>query len=92
MPAQFKAQLALNLQRAKDTCKSNRKRVLAHREIALCLCEPPLDYSTPEAWTGYIPPATYEGQFSTMANHSARRDALLLIMQAVDNAERKAVL
>jgi hypothetical protein len=45
--------------RAAGAAENARRRalVLKHRDLAAQLCEPPLQHTLPEHWTGYIPPA-----------------------------------
>jgi hypothetical protein len=62
----------------------DRKRVLKHPDLAARLCEPPLGFSRPEQWMGYIPPDTCGQQL----NLSPCRDALLAIATAAYERER----
>lgn len=90
IPAGLRPAATRTLKQARDRCADNRRRVLAHKDIAACLTESPLDYPTPEMWSGYIPPATVSGFLSDEENNSPRRVALMQIMWAVDEAERNA--
>jgi hypothetical protein len=65
--------------------QSERARVLRHPEIAARLCKPPLHYSRPEVWTGYVPPETWRDQH----NDSPQRTALLDIITAAVKAEQE---
>lgn len=38
-------------------CAARRRRVLRHPDLAVRLTQPPLSYSSPDAWPGYVPPA-----------------------------------
>lgn len=62
-------------------CQAERARVLRHPEIAKRLCDPPLRYSHPEAWSGYVPPETWQGKTN---NHPARAALLGIITAAVE--------
>ena len=63
---------------------TRRAAVLAHPELAVKLTQDPLNFSTPEKWAGYIPPAlTCTGALNT----TPRRPALLAL---VAEAERRA--
>lgn len=48
----YEAQLA----KAKTDNQQRRARVLAHPDLAARLTQPPLNYTRPEQWTGYVPP------------------------------------
>ncbi|MGN6243727.1 MAG: hypothetical protein ACTHQ3_08635 [Motilibacteraceae bacterium] len=41
-------------------CETRRARILKHPDIAADLTKPPLNYSRPDAWSGYIPPLVAE--------------------------------
>lgn len=45
--------------RANAHAENARRRalVLRHPDLAARLCEPPIRHTTPEHWTGYVPPA-----------------------------------
>lgn len=62
---------------------SLRSRVLAHPELAKRLCDPPLSYSRPEVWTGYVPAETWQGHKNT----STRRTQLLGIIAELEGLE-----
>jgi hypothetical protein len=66
-----------------------RALVLKHPDLAAQLCEPPLRHTTPEHWTGYIPPAhdaeTFGG--AQPLNTSPARAALVAL---VAEAEQRA--
>ena len=66
--------------------KHRRGLVLAHADLAAKLTEPPLSFSSPEKWTGYIPPAlTAEGAI----NPSPVRAALAAL---IAEAEKRAAV
>lgn len=50
-----------------------RRLVLSHPDLAARLCEPPLGYTKPAQWSGFIPPEEFNGEH----NRSPRRDALI---------------
>jgi hypothetical protein len=52
-----------------------RARVLAHPDLAELLTVREVGYARPEQWTGYIPPATWNGEH----NDSPRRATLTAI-------------
>lgn len=37
--------------------EENRRSVLAYRDLAERLCQPPIGLTRPDQWTGYVPPA-----------------------------------
>lgn len=57
------------------TNAERRRAVLAHADLAERLCEEPLSFARPDQWTGYIPPAMWQGT----PNTSPRRKALVAI-------------
>lgn len=59
------------------TNADRRRMVLAHSDLADRLLEHPLGYKLPSQWTGYIPPAMWQGQ----PNRSPRREALVAIYE-----------
>src|SRR5688572_14276854 len=61
-----------------------RGLVLKHSDLAARLTEPPIGFSQPEAWNGYIPPAT---TCTGAINTAACRPALLAL---VAEAEARA--
>jgi hypothetical protein len=63
-----------------------RDRVLRHPDIAARLCDPPLRYSRPENWTGYVPPETWQGK----RNDAPQRTQLLDIITAAVKREKEA--
>lgn len=71
-----------------------RALVLKHPDLAARLCEPPLRHTTPEHWTGYIPPA-YDAIALSGAqpiNTSPARAALVALLteaEARTTVERK---
>ena len=65
---------------------AERDRVLRHPDIAKRLCDPPLRYSRPEVWNGYVPPDTWRERH----NDSPQRVALLAIITAAVEADTAA--
>jgi len=59
------------------TNAERRRAVLAHPDLAARLTEPPLAYSDPSRWTGYIPPEMWQ----QLPNRSPRRTALVEIYE-----------
>ncbi|GAA1455202.1 hypothetical protein GCM10009602_68850 [Nocardiopsis tropica] len=59
------------------TNAERRRAVLAHPDLAARLCEAPLGYSSPDRWTGYIPPEMWQ----QLPNRSPRRLALVEIYE-----------
>ncbi|MFE1170431.1 hypothetical protein [Nocardiopsis sp. NPDC058789] len=59
------------------TNKDRQRIVFAHQDLADRLMEHPLNYKFPSQWTGYIPPAMWQGQ----PNNSPRRAALVSIYE-----------
>lgn len=59
-----------------------RALVLAHPDLAEQLTKPPLNFSRPEAWDGYIPPETWgeTARGHPRFNDSPRRIALLALV------------
>lgn len=64
-----------------------RALVLRHPDLAARLTEPPLRHTTPEHWTGYIPPAydpeTYGG--GQPINTSPARAALVALLAEAEH-------
>lgn len=63
---------------------TDRDLVLAHPDLAQRLTEQPLNYATPQQWTGFVPPEQWGGR----RNASPVRDALVEI---VAEARRRAI-
>jgi hypothetical protein len=63
-------------------CARRRGLVLAYPDLAKKLTEYPVSHTAPEQWTGYIPPATFNGG----PNPAPTRNALLAL---VTEAERR---
>lgn len=60
------------------TTNADRRRVVfAHQDLADKLMEHPISYKFPSQWTGYIPPAMWQG----LPNRSPRREALVAIYE-----------
>ncbi|WP_431870912.1 hypothetical protein [Nocardiopsis eucommiae] len=59
------------------TNKDRQRIVFAHQDLADRLMEHPLNYRFPSQWTGYIPPAMWQG----LPNRSPRREALVAIYE-----------
>jgi hypothetical protein len=66
--------------------QAERARVLRHPDIARRLCEPPLRFSRPEVWNGYLPSDMWQGRH----NDSIRRAALVEIITAAVKADKEA--
>lgn len=58
----------------------NRRTVLAIPDVAALLRRPPLDYATPEQWSGYIPPRMAANGTGHTRNDSPQRVHLLAIV------------
>lgn len=69
---------------ADPECQARRELVLRHPDIAVRLTQPPLRYTRPEVWNGWIPPLTWREQI----NDSPRRKALMEIVAAAQKAEK----
>lgn len=80
--------------RAETAAENARRRaaVLAHPDLAARLTEPPLRFTAPERWTGYIPPATWGGsRLHDQPNPAPERRALLaLVAEAEARTARRA--
>lgn len=63
-------------------CARRRAAVLRWPDLAARLTEPPIGHTTPEQWTGYIPPSHWNGA----PNTAPARPALLNL---VAEAERR---
>lgn len=82
--------------RAAAAAENKRRRalVLRHPDLAARLCQPPLRHTTPEHWTGYIPPA-YDavalGGTQPINTSPARAALVALVAEAEQRAaaERK---
>jgi len=88
---------------ATNACQTRRARVLAHPDIAARLTWPPLDFTDPRKWNGYVPPATGpygearpdptsrtgwdDSGVDEAPNDSPRRAALMDILRAVVDRE-----
>ena len=66
-------------------CQAERARVLRHPHIAARLTQPPLGYSRPEVWNGYVPPETWQGRH----NNAPQRAALLEIITDAVKADEE---
>jgi hypothetical protein len=80
-------QLARVTAEARQAARDRRRRVLAHPDLARRLALE-MGYTRPEAWSGYIPPATIPAAHGPVTNTSPRRAALIAVLYAV--AERDA--
>lgn len=69
---------------AAAVCVKRRLRVLAQPDIARRLTQPPLAWTRPENWNGYIPPGTWGERL----NDAPERAALLAILADVIEAEK----
>lgn len=65
-------------------CQARRELVLRHPEIATRLTQPPLRYSRPEVWNGWVPPFMWGEQI----NNSPRRAALIVIVAEAEKASK----
>jgi hypothetical protein len=78
---------------AREQNAERRARVLAHPDIAKRLTEHPLNYSAPEVWSGFIPPAEIgcclRCGSRDKRNPSPQRRALVAICQAVIDRENQ---
>lgn len=71
--------------KAEQEAAENRAAVLRHPDLATKLTQPPIGYTKPEQWTGYVPPETYDG----VPNRSDRRAALFdIVLDALTRAEK----
>jgi hypothetical protein len=50
--------------------------VLSYPDLAAKLCEPPLSYTKPSHWNGFVPPDLFNGEH----NNSPYREALAAIV------------
>ncbi len=58
-----------------------RDLVLSHPDLAAKLCDPPLSYTKPSHWNGFVPPDMFNGK----RNSSPYREALAAIVaEAMD--------
>jgi hypothetical protein len=62
---------------ARHAATYRRALVLRHRDLADALTQPPIGFSSPEKWNGYIPPAT---DCTGAMNTAACRPALLALV------------
>lgn len=69
---------------ARRAAAYRRSLVLRHSDLAARLTQPPIRFSSPEKWNGYIPPAT---DCAGAMNTTPSRPALLAL---VAEAERRA--
>lgn len=73
---------------ARRAAAYRRALVLRHHDLAAKLAAPPIGFSAPEMWNGYIPPAT---DCTGAMNTAACRPALLaLVAEAEARAARPA--
>jgi hypothetical protein len=56
---------------ARDANAHRRAAVLAHPDLAARLTQPPLSYSRPERWNGYIPPRLWREEPNTSPQRAA---------------------
>jgi len=70
-------------------CAARRARVLAHPDIAARLCDPPMRYTRPEVWTGFIPPNEIPTISGWKRNESPIRKQLIAICKAVETRENE---
>lgn len=72
---------------ARSMCVERRKAVLAHPDLAAMLLEAPLKLSSPEKWTGFIPPPTQEGKHRQLTNGSIYREQLVAILRVAEQRD-----
>lgn len=77
----LKSYLVRQREQAHSDCAARRALVLRNPDIAARLCAPPLNYASPEHWTGFIPPATLS---SGAINTTPVRPALLDLLQQAE--------
>lgn len=76
----LKAFMAQTMANAKTENARRRSLVLRHPDLAAKLTDQPHNFTLPEQWTGYIPPAEWNGA----ANTSPSRPALLALVAAAE--------
>jgi len=59
------------VEQARAANQARRERVLRHPDLARRLTEPPLGYSRPEQWNGYVPPAEIQDEVPEGLHSSA---------------------
>lgn len=72
---------------ARSVCGERRTAILAHSDLALMLLEAPLKMSSPEKWTGFVPPLTYEGKQRRQRNDSPYRAQLVAILRQAEQRD-----
>lgn len=70
-----------------STMKERRQAVLRHPDLAAKLCEAPLSMSSPERWTGFVPPATQEARHRQVNSESPYRAQLVEIVEAAQQRD-----
>lgn len=78
--------LSIAIAKAKEECAENRRRVLAHPDLAKRLTQPPIGMSSTDMWNGWIPPEKWREAH----NGSPVRRALVKLMEDVAHAERES--
>jgi hypothetical protein len=61
--------------------RERRAAVLRHPDLAARLTGKPLNLTTPEKWTGFVPPASREGKQQEQRNDSPYRAQLVAIVE-----------
>lgn len=75
-----------HMAQARHAAAYRRALVLRHNDLASALTQPPIGFSAPDKWNGYIPPAT---DCTGAMNTAACRPALLaLVAEAEARANR----
>ncbi|MFD5031677.1 hypothetical protein ACFWM0_14865 [Streptomyces sp. NPDC058405] len=83
----LKAFMAQAMADAKAENARRRALVLRHEDLAAKLTEAPHRFTLPGHWTGYIPPATWNGA----ANTTPVRPALLALVTEAERRQGAAV-
>lgn len=73
-----------------NKARERRARVLAHPDLAGRLCDPPMRLSSPEVWTGHVPPARVDILGSSRPNNSPNRRQIIEVLRAVAEREQEA--
>lgn len=67
--------------------RERRAAVLRHPDLAERLTRKPLSLSTPDKWTGFVPPACREGKQQEQRNDSGYRAQLVAIVEAAQQRD-----
>lgn len=82
----IKALLVRKRAEAREDADANRSAVLAHPDLAARLTQAPLEYTRPEQWNGFVPPA----QANEALNTSPRRQVLAEIVTEAHTRQEQA--